>query len=120
MPNLLPILLILIVSFGLIAMGLWQLLTPLDTLWERHERFLLARGSAPRRNEVWEQNARRGGWLFIGMGVLMAVFVILVAASTPPKMSGVSIDGRELTQAEWDACGRDMPTCLTMEAIRRR
>ena len=51
--------------------------------------------------------------------LLPRLLALLIVVSTP-KMSGVSINGRQLTQAEWDACNHDFPTCLTMEAVRNQ
>lgn len=49
--------------------------------------------------------------------IVPALFILGLAASKP-KMSGVIIDGRELTQKEWDACGRNTIRCLEAEVLR--
>jgi hypothetical protein len=50
--------------------------------------------------------------------LIPALFIMGVAASRP-QMSGVRIDGRELTQREWDDCGRNDIKCIEAEMTRR-
>lgn len=95
------------------GMGVWQLVTPLDVLWARQERYWQRRGLTPERTEVWEQGARRGGYAIIVLGVVLSVWIMVIIASAPVPMSGVSINGRALTQAEWDGCNHDTSVCLT-------
>ncbi len=98
-----------------IGLGLWQLLTPLDNLWQWQERRMLARGLAPQRNPLWESNMRIGAWVCIAVGVAMLIIPLASSSSivTPPKMSGAGIDGHEFTQAEWDNCGHDFNVCAS-------
>ena len=104
-----------LMAFAMFGLGYWQLMAPIDALWQRHERYLLARGLSPQRSEVWERSARNGGWFSLGVGflILLMAGVALSATSPATKMSGVSINGRELTQQQWDSCGHDTATCLS-------
>jgi uncharacterized membrane protein HdeD (DUF308 family) len=100
----------------MIIAGVWQLVTPLDDLWARQERALLARGLAPQRTDAWERSTRMGGGVMVGVGIVVLLFILMLQASVPPKMSGVSIDGHELTQQEWDDCHHNDIACVTMYA----
>ena len=111
--------LFLLISLCAIGFGIWQLTTPLDVLWLRRESVLLTRGLSPERNPQWEANERGKGWVAIAVGILFLLVVIGYKSTTRPAMSGIAIDGRQLTQAEWDACGHNIPTCLTQETIKR-
>lgn len=102
-----------LIGLLLIAMGIWQCSASLDILWQRQERYLLARGLSPQRNDIWERNTRRSGAALIVIGLIVLIVGFMLASSIPQKMSGVSIDGHELTQDEWDGCHHDMPTCLS-------
>lgn len=103
---------LILAALFFIGLGIYQLATPLDNLWARHERHLLARGLAPQRNDMWEAKMRSGGWIMIVVGIALLLFTGALSASMPKKMSGVSINGHELTQAEWDSCDQNMMTCL--------
>ncbi len=106
---------VFLISLALFALGYWYLTVPLDVLWQQHERRLLANGLALQRNAIWEQRARSGSWLCIGVSMVILLFACFIfAATNQPKMSGVRIDGRELTQQQWDSCGYDTATCVNL------
>lgn len=111
---------LIVTSLFFIGVGIWQLIVPLDDLWRNHEKNLLARGLAPQRSVQWEKSARTTGWVLVTLGSAMLLMALGIRISTPPKMSGVSIDGRQLTQAEWDACNHKIETCLLMDAVREQ
>ena len=54
----------MLVWLGLVfvALGIWQLVTPLDVLWERRKQYWQARGLTPERTDAWERSAGRGGY----------------------------------------------------------
>jgi hypothetical protein len=60
------------------------------------------------------------GGVFTAIALVQIVprLLLLLAVAATPKMSGVSINGRELTQAEWDACGHSEIACLNIESSR--
>jgi len=100
--------------------GLWQFLAPLDSLWAQQERYWQARGLTPERTELWEEGVRRGGCIFIGFGVVILFGAVVLkdyVNYVPVPMAGVTIDGRALTQKEWDACHHDAGTCMGQYAL---
>lgn len=101
-----------IMGLALIGLGIWQSIAPLDILWQQKERYLLARGFSPLRSELWEQNVRRAGAALGVVGVIILALGIGMAASVPPKMSGVSVNGHGLTQKQWDDCHHNEAACL--------
>ena len=105
------------IALLLIGVGFWQLRMPLDLLWEKQERALLERGLSPQRNEVWERSARNIGYSLLSLGILVLLFAVWAFTSIPsipsisPQMSGVTINGYQLTQAQWDSCHHDLGEC---------
>lgn len=102
-------------SLIFLGAGLWRLTVSLDDLWDKHEDALLARGLKPERNGLWEDNARSGGWACICVGSVCLICAVLASSTVSGanlRNSGVIIDGKELTQAEWDACGRKIERCV--------
>ncbi len=68
-----------------------------------------------RRERTKTGNIVGGVFTAIALVQLVPRLLALVIVASTPKMSGVSIDGRQLTQTEWDACGHDMVKCLQIE-----
>ena len=101
------------------ALGIWQLTIPLDVLWQRRKRYFLYIGLSPQRNALWERQARSTGWVFIGLGIIFLLLFGVINSIHEQQMSGITINNHQLTQAEWDACEHDMPTCLTQEMMKR-
>lgn len=99
-------------GFLFLALGAYQVFVPLDVLWAQRERAMLARGQTPQRNAVWESSARNTGVVLLVGGLLMMFLALGMRASVPEPMSGVSINGHELTQKEWDDCGHNEIACL--------
>ena len=96
--------------------GVWQIIAPIDMLWASYERRLLARGEAPLRNPRWERSARFTGWLCAAAGAAALTLCAMAAGIISPssgQSSGVIIQGRELTQDEWDGCGHDLSACVS-------
>jgi len=111
---------LILISLLIVGIGIWLLTAPLDILWLRQEQFLLSRGLSPKRNPAWEESVRGRGWVCITIGLIFLILCGVLMSSYSPPMSGVIIDGHALTQSEWDACGHDMPQCLTQETIRQQ
>ena len=108
---------------GLVLLGLNHLWTPLDELWKRQEQRLLARGLAPQRNAAWDKGAYAGAWVALSAGAFLLVVnfgLWRAVASVPPRMSGVTINGRQLTEPEYNAFGQDLQACVMDEAIRKQ
>lgn len=101
-----------LIALILIGTGIYLLTASLDTLWQRQERQLKRSGLAPLRTPEWERSTRVSGWFVLAMGLLpLVVAIMLGSSSTHQQMAGVGINGHELTQAEWDACGHNFQTC---------
>ena len=69
-----------------------------------------------RRERTKTGNIVGGVFTAIALVQIVPRLLVFMVASTTPKMSGTSIDGRQLTQAEWDACGHDELKCLQIES----
>lgn len=98
---------------AMLAAGAWQLFAPIDVLWARRDRALMARGQSPQRSAAWESSARNTGGVLLVGGLIFLLATLAVRPSAPQPMSGVSINGHELTQKEWDDCGHDMIGCTS-------
>jgi hypothetical protein len=104
-----------------IVSGISRLTASTDDLWERHKAALLRRGLEPARSAEWEGSARSGAWACLIMGVIILLFSIGLAASMPAQMepsqkeqrSGTGVQGRQLTQEEGDACGKNITNCVS-------
>jgi hypothetical protein len=68
--------LFLFIAIVLIGFGIRQLITPLDILWMRQERFLISRGISPHRNSAWEESVRGWGWVLIALGVVFFIIYL--------------------------------------------
>lgn len=117
--------LLLMMMFGLGALcvgsGVWQFSLSLEELWKRHERGLLARGVAPQRSKQWEHSARVSAWACIVLGAFFWAICLSYARhpTTPPKMSGVFIEGHELSQEQWNSCHQNIAECVSIELTRK-
>ena len=123
--NIMPVFtnaLFFVMAVVFIGSGIYCLTAPLDNLWAAQERALLARGLAPQRNVRWENQVRARAIPCLILGFLCAggaLAMVVGSAIQPPKMSGMAVEGRELTQEEADRCHRDVVECVVMYAPRK-
>lgn len=115
--------LLLAVAILLICGGIYRLTVPIERLWEVYERARRARGLAAVRDSAWERLARLRGWVSLGVGACLMIFSLATAASFSSvsegeKMSDVRINGRQLTEREWEACGKQPSSCMEMYGSR--
>ena len=104
----------------LIAGGVYYLTRSEDELWASHERRLLAQGIVVQHPENWNPPLYNLMHFLIGMGLMLLMCAVMVKRSEPVAMSDVTIMGHHLTQAEWDACGRDESACALAEVMRQQ